>query len=118
MVSVLQAKPQHKIHKRIPWHNNLYIKHVEINSVEVSKSYRESLFFLINAMPRTNSSCRLYCIFTASSLLTKLSVPLLEQVNLHFPGELVLLPPDSFLPSLGDVPSFINKQAMFTQRLL
>jgi len=69
-------------------------------------------------MPRTNPSCRLYCIFTANSLPTKLSVPLLEQVNLHFPGELVLLPPDNFLPSLGDVPSFTNNQATFTQRLL
>ena len=36
-------------------------------------------------MPKTNSSCRLYCVFTASSLPTKLSFPLLEQVNLHFP---------------------------------
>jgi len=61
-------------------------------------------------MHTTNSSCRLYCTFTASSQPTKLSVPLLEQVNLHFPGELVLLPPDNFLPPLGAVPSFTNMQ--------
>jgi len=77
----------------------------------MSKGYRESSVFLIKAIPRPSSSCRLYCIFIASSLPTKLSVPLLEQVNLHFPGELVLLPPDSFLPPLGDIPSFTNMQA-------
>jgi hypothetical protein len=41
----------------------------------------------------------------------KLSVPLLEQVNLHFHGELALLPPYNFLPPLGGVSSFTNMQA-------
>lgn len=57
------------------------------------------------------NSCRFYSYFTTSSLTANLPAPFLEQVILHFPGELVLLPPGSFFLSLGDVASLTNTQS-------